>query len=80
MTAAITRRTCKLEDCGQPHNAKGYCGAHYRNWKRSGDPLGRWSRKIPAQRLASLRALVGLDPDGPTAEQLERWELQEGAS
>lgn len=32
---------CTVAGCGAPHDAKGYCRAHYRAWRRHGDPLGR---------------------------------------
>jgi hypothetical protein len=34
-----THFVCTVEGCGQPHDAKGYCHAHYNKWKRTGDPL-----------------------------------------
>ena len=34
-------RVCTVEGCVRPHNARGYCGMHYRTWKRHGDPLVR---------------------------------------
>lgn len=71
---------CSVDGCTAPHNAKGFCGAHYRNFRRHGTPIGRYTRRLPAKHIASLRALVHLDPAGPTAEQVERWELQEAAS
>lgn len=31
---------CTIDDCGNPHAARGYCQAHYRRLQRHGDPLG----------------------------------------
>lgn len=31
---------CKIEDCGKPTKALGYCNSHYIRFKRHGDPLG----------------------------------------
>jgi len=41
------KRACSLEDCPQPHAAKGYCRSHYRAWKLYGDPrkLQPWGQK-----------------------------------
>lgn len=36
--------TCKVEGCGSPLNAQGFCRAHYAKWKKYGDPLH--SRKV----------------------------------
>lgn len=30
---------CTIEDCNKKQWAKGYCGTHYRRFKRHGDPL-----------------------------------------
>lgn len=32
--------TCSVEGCDKPHYGKGWCNAHYRRWRRHGDPLG----------------------------------------
>ncbi len=34
-----THYVCTIEGCGRAHDAKGLCRAHYRRWKRHGDPL-----------------------------------------
>jgi len=31
-------RTCSLDDCNRPCEARGYCNAHYHRWKRYGSP------------------------------------------
>ena len=33
-------RICSIPDCGKPHVARGWCGAHYNRWHRHGDVLG----------------------------------------
>lgn len=30
---------CKIDDCGKPAKAKGWCSAHYERWRKHGDPL-----------------------------------------
>lgn len=30
---------CSVDGCKSKHNAKGYCGKHYRKWRSYGDPL-----------------------------------------
>jgi hypothetical protein len=32
-------RSCSIDDCPYPHEAKGFCNKHYRRWKVHGDPL-----------------------------------------
>lgn len=32
------QRTCMVENCPRTHYASGYCNAHWRRWRRSGDP------------------------------------------
>jgi hypothetical protein len=32
---------CRVEGCGLPHGAKGYCYPHYYQWRKHGDPLIR---------------------------------------
>ncbi|MDP5310390.1 HNH endonuclease [Streptomyces poriferorum] len=34
----MAKRICKLEACGLPHRALGYCNRHYLKYKRFGDP------------------------------------------
>lgn len=34
------QRTCSINGCGRPHDARGYCGAHYLRWSQ-GRPLIR---------------------------------------
>lgn len=43
------------------------------------DCIAGQSRRMPAEQLAYLRRLVGLDPDGPTPEQRARWIAEEHA-
>jgi hypothetical protein len=35
-----TSPICSIPDCGKPVAARGWCNAHYRRWRRHGDPLG----------------------------------------
>jgi hypothetical protein len=32
-------RTCAVEGCAGGYSAKGYCGRHYKAWRKYGDPL-----------------------------------------
>lgn len=33
-------RTCCILGCNRPHYGRGYCRAHWKRWKRHGDPFG----------------------------------------
>jgi hypothetical protein len=35
----MPERTCSIEGCESPVNAKGWCKKHYARWQRTGDPL-----------------------------------------
>ena len=32
-------KACSIEDCQNPHLARGWCRTHYYRWQRTGDPL-----------------------------------------
>ena len=34
----MAKGTCTVEGCGRTRAARGYCDAHYRRWKKSGNP------------------------------------------
>lgn len=40
---------CTIPDCAKPVLAKGYCNAHYKKWKKHGDPLFGETRKRESQ-------------------------------
>lgn len=44
----MSKRTCMIPECGEAHNAKGYCITHYMNMHRRGDP---YSFPIPRTRF-----------------------------
>ena len=46
-------RRCTIPNCGRPHVARGYCGAHYRRW-REGKPLGPLRTDPPELRIEAL--------------------------
>lgn len=39
--------TCTVEDCPRPTLARGWCNAHYKRWRKTGDPQGSVPRKRP---------------------------------
>lgn len=50
--------TCAIDTCGRPHEARGWCHAHYVRWLKTGDvradvPLRRW-RADPLDRWLDL--------------------------
>lgn len=41
MTGQLTANdVCSVSSCGGPTHARGWCGKHYRRWRRTGDPVG----------------------------------------
>ena len=36
----MDERTCVIDGCSKPLNARGWCKGHYYRWSRYGDPLG----------------------------------------
>lgn len=56
MIAAIKRPYCSVEGCGKPHEARGWCNAHYRRFRAHGDPLGGGTRN--GEPLAFLETVV----------------------
>ena len=44
-------KNCSIDECGKTHKAKGFCGYHYNNLLRAGDPLKtRTMRRSPGTR------------------------------
>lgn len=37
------KKSCRIEGCQQPYRAKGYCHAHYRQWRRGELPKSRYT-------------------------------------
>lgn len=35
----MEERLCSMDGCGKPHEARGWCHAHYTRWRLHGDPL-----------------------------------------
>lgn len=48
---------CTIEGCGKPDVARGWCGAHYRRWRRHGDPLALKAAS-PGEPVVYLRDVV----------------------
>jgi len=53
----VTDRTCSIEDCGRTHKARGWCGAHYAQWQRSGG-MRQPTRGVPALRRSYAEGAV----------------------
>lgn len=56
--------TCTIDGCTRPHEARGWCIAHYSRFRRHGDPLGG---RTPDGTLAEFVAavLAGTAPREP---------------
>ncbi len=47
-------RTCEIDGCDKPHEARGWCKMHWQRWNRHGDPLkGRDRYKTPEEKFAA---------------------------
>lgn len=55
-------RLCSIPDCSKPHEAHGWCSAHYQRQRKYGDPLGGGPEKGQAQRF--YREVVLTDERG----------------
>lgn len=42
-------KLCSIAGCGKPGSQRGWCGAHYQRWRRTGDPLGSIPRRKPPE-------------------------------
>jgi hypothetical protein len=51
-------RKCSVVDCGNPHAARGYCQAHYRNWSRSGNPIPKITKVAQGEADKLLQELI----------------------
>lgn len=56
--------TCSIEGCEDEVLARGWCGLHYRRWKRYGDPLACGFRDPASKKIAALS-----DADLPVADR-----------
>lgn len=66
----MSERTCTVEGCGNPHEARGWCNKHYTRWRKYGDadkvvdPASvRWQDTTPAEQ----RFWAKVDKDGRVA-------------
>lgn len=49
----MTQRICSVDECTNPHLARGYCRAHYKRLRKYGSPTGRPSRPSAEDRFDS---------------------------
>ncbi len=53
-----SQRICKIDGCGKPYLASGFCRAHYKKWKRHGDPHGGYNFRGHPQAWLSRQAKI----------------------
>lgn len=44
---------CKFDGCSKPAKGRGWCGAHWKNWRKYGDPTPRRSYQFRGDRSCS---------------------------
>ncbi len=45
------KRTCAVDFCQKPAKCRGWCNAHYEQWRKRGDPLYRAPKRTVAERV-----------------------------
>ena len=63
--------TCTIAGCSRRHRCLGYCEAHYRRYRRYGDPLGQPTRDTYVDEIAVARAVNGEPPAHLTQAERE---------
>lgn len=43
----MSKRTCSIEGCNESHSARGYCGPHYKRWRRGEGANAEIHRRRP---------------------------------
>lgn len=51
-------RTCSVDGCERPHDARGLCGTHYKRWSQYGDPLAGGPIISPGASRAFLQRAI----------------------
>jgi HNH endonuclease len=72
----MDERTCSIEGCDKPADTRGWCGAHYCRWKRTGDPgadIPVRQKPVPGARCAVDGCDKAPDSRGWCAAHYERW-------
>lgn len=59
----MNKRICKMDMCGKPHAAKGFCQSHYKANKRYGDPLIKRTAGN-GELVKFLESILSTDLDG----------------
>lgn len=49
----MASQSCDVPGCGRPHSARGYCGTHYKRWRRGGPVAGPIAP--PREPVCSIR-------------------------
>lgn len=61
----MSGKQCSVDGCAEPHEAKGYCHAHYMRWRRHGDPLAGGPVKVPDESVEDrFRRYAGEPSEG----------------
>ncbi len=55
-------KTCTIDECNKPHEARGWCVNHYAKWRRHGDPLGVSPYNTPPPKGYARCRNCGLKP------------------
>jgi hypothetical protein len=73
----MSQRTCSVDGCERPHEAKSFCEMHYDRWRKWGDPLrtsagyvGVASTQQPTGLSTAERFWAKVDKDGPVPQHV----------
>lgn len=71
------KQSCRVDKCGRPYRAKGYCRVHYKKWRRSELPHSRYKTCVTegCHKKAMLKLLCEEHYKARTGKKEEKTEI-----